>query len=177
MKHLSADRPDWKRVPRKRFYCKNVDTPGFKGWITLLILDEVREPLIVKVHSRPLCLADTGYAWLQQFPDGEHYTVTTMFDAGGKVVQWYIDICLQTGADERNIPWLDDLYLDLAVLPTMEVQLLDADELANALTNGEITQAEYDLAWREARNLSERIAREDFDLLKLIESHRQMLIG
>ncbi|WP_240620311.1 DUF402 domain-containing protein [Peribacillus acanthi] len=31
--------------------------------------------------------------WLQQFPWGKNHSVTTMLDANGDIVQWYIDIC------------------------------------------------------------------------------------
>jgi predicted RNA-binding protein associated with RNAse of E/G family len=176
MKHVTADRPDWKRVPRKRFSCKQIDTPAFSGSIVLLQLDEVREPLIVDMNGQKLCLADTGYSWLQQFPANEHYTILTMYDADAKVVQWYLDICLRTGLDERNIPWHDDLYLDLVVLPSGEILLLDADELADAREKGDITDAEYDLAWREAKRLKERIENGELKLAELSEIHRRMLL-
>jgi predicted RNA-binding protein associated with RNAse of E/G family len=176
MHRLYANRPDWKRVPNKRFYCKQIDTPSFVGSIILLLLDEVREPLIVDMGGQSLCLADTGYSWLQQFPANAHYTITTMYDANAKIVQWYIDICLQTGVDERNIPWLDDLYLDLVVYPTGEVFLLDADELADALEKGEISAAEYDMAWREVNQLKARIAQGNLKLAELSARHRKMLL-
>ena len=91
-------------------------------------------------------------------------------------MQWYIDICLQHGVDESNTPWLDDLYLDVVVSPSLEVELLDADELGQAWEAGEISKAEFDLAWREADKLMTQIARRRLKLLELGETHRQWLL-
>lgn len=176
MKRLFADRPDWKRILERRFYCSFLETPDFTGHITLLCLDKIREPLIVDLHGQPVCVVNHGYQWLQQFPANEHFAVTTMFDANQQVVQWYVDICLQTGVDPRSkIPWLDDLYLDLVITPKMEVELRDADELQEARESGEITAAEYELAWDVANRLMEQIAQNKFALLTLSETHRRML--
>lgn len=62
-----------------------------------------------------------------------------MFDNKGNIVQWYIDICLKNGLD-RNIPWLDDLFLDIILLPSEEVIQKDADELEEAYLNGIIEE-------------------------------------
>lgn len=100
-----------------------------------------------------------------------------MFDQNDQIVQWYIDICLRSGVDGSDIPWMDDLYLDLAVLPDMQVELLDADELADARESGEITTAEFDLAWTEANRLMEQIAHGHFGLFSLSDGHRRILLN
>ena len=73
-----------------------------------------------------MCIVDDGYMWLQHFPKGQNCTVTTMFDADGEVIQWYIDICNEIGT-ENNVPWWDDLFLDIIVLPTGEIIRQDED--------------------------------------------------
>ena len=60
MKRLQANRPDWKRVTERRFYCAPLDTPDFKGHVSLLCLDAVREPLVVGVNTKRICIADAG---------------------------------------------------------------------------------------------------------------------
>ena len=89
----------------------------------------------------------------------QHFTVTTHFDASGQIALWYIDICLLTGVGQNQIPWLDDLYLDLVVSPSMEVEVKDADELLAARESGEISTTEFNLAWCEADRLMESISR------------------
>jgi uncharacterized protein len=176
MKRLIANRPDWHRILQRRYYQTYLNTPAFRGYATLLCLDAVRERLIVQTQSGPLCIADAGYTWLQLFPEGERYTMITMYGADGHVVQWYIDICAQTGVSEAGIPWLDDLYLDIVITPDHKVELLDADELDEALRSEEISPSDYDLAWREANRLMEKFSRREFELLALCAPFRQILL-
>jgi len=65
---------------------------------------------------------------LQEFPLHKKHSITTMFDNNGKIVQWYIDVCLVNGVD-NEIPYLDDFYLDIILLPSGEVIQKDADKL------------------------------------------------
>jgi predicted RNA-binding protein associated with RNAse of E/G family len=172
-----ANMPGWKRILQHRFYHSYVDTPEFRGNITLYYMDAVTEPRMVEYFHRKTCIFDAGYSWLKQFPaDEQHFNVSTHFDASGQIVQWYIDICLHTGIDQNQIPWIDDLYLDLVVSPTMEIEVKDADELLAARESGDISTAEFDLAWREARRIMERIKENQFGLLALSNTHRQMLL-
>jgi predicted RNA-binding protein associated with RNAse of E/G family len=164
-------------VLQRRFTLSYIDTPGFTGHVSLLCLDAVREPLWVELGTRRLCLADAGYSWLQHFPaDEPHYVLTTMFDAQGQVIQWYFDICREHGVDARGVPWYDDLYLDVVLAPPEGPLLLDEDELADALQSGDITLAEYDLAWREARQLLHALEQGRAELLALGPEHRRMLL-
>ena len=48
--------------------------------------------------------------------------------------------------DIQNIPYEDDLYLDLVVYPDGTMIEEDMDELQDALSKGDITQQQYDLA-------------------------------
>jgi len=176
MERKFANHPGWKRILENRFYCSYLDSPEFRGHITLYCMDAVREPLVVEYFHQKTCIVDAGYAWLKQFPTGEHFTVTAQFDASARIVVWYIDVCLQTGVDQNQIPWLDDLYLDLVVSPEMEVEVKDADELLAARECGEITAAEFDLAWRAANRLMEQIANNRLGLLALSDAHRLMLL-
>lgn len=177
MKHKSAARPNWSRVPESRFAVIHLDTLEFSGYVTLIILDKVAEPKWVTIQGLDYCLADNGYAWMQQFPVGTNYAVTTQFDALGQPQQWYIDICKQHGVDEQGIPWYDDLYLDIVVAPNGDREILDADELDEALQKNVITQADYDLAWTTAKKVWELIEKKEFGLMQLCYEHRQLLLN
>jgi uncharacterized protein len=73
----------------KRKYAQSfLDTREFKGYITLLHINQVTEPLIVGYGNKNICIADQGYLWLQQFPMDKNHSVTTMFNTNGDVVQW-----------------------------------------------------------------------------------------
>lgn len=175
MERKYANFPGWNRILENRFYHMYLDSPDFVGYITLYCMDAVRAPLIVDYFQRKTCIVDTGYAWLKQFPAGEHFTVTAQYNTSARIVAWYIDICLDMGVDQDHIPWMDDLYLDLVISPSLEVEVKDADELLEARDSGKITAADFDLAWRTADQIMDQIARRQFGLLALSDTHRRML--
>ncbi|UAL47890.1 DUF402 domain-containing protein [Sutcliffiella horikoshii] len=175
LKRRHGDRSEWKRVLKRQYTQKFLDTDGFKGYVTLLKIHKVTEPLFVYYEEKNVCIVDDGYMWLQHFPNNEHYSLTTMFDANGEVVQWYIDITYENGV-ENNLPYTDDLFLDIIVLSTGEVLQKDADELEEALTRGTINQSQYQLAWAEANKINQQIENNDFQLMKLAKTHLEILL-
>lgn len=175
MKCVTADRPKWRRVRRRRFCLAQVDDAEFRGHISLLLLEEVTEPLWVGLAGRQVCIADAGYSWLQHFPSGARHTLTTMFDPQGCIVEWYVDICRRLGVDERGVPWYEDLYLDILISPGWEVEVIDADDLDGAWRQGLVTTAERDQAWSEANALLAQIRQHAFRLPLLSQAHRALL--
>lgn len=177
LKRKYGDRSEWKRVLKMEYIQSFLDTERFKGYVSLLHIQNVKEPLFVNYDGIKVCIADDGYIWLQHFPiKEEHHSLTTMFDSQGNIVQWYVDICLQCGI-ENNVPWMDDLFLDIVILPTGEVIKKDADELDEALSRGIIDQLQYEIAWKEANRLLMLIANDEFDLMKLSKNHKEILLN
>ncbi|WP_235822131.1 DUF402 domain-containing protein [Gottfriedia luciferensis] len=147
-----GDRSNWKRVLKRSYLQTFLNIEEFKGYVTLLNIERVSEPLIVQYKENKVCIVDDGYSWLQHFPSDDHYSLTTMFDTDGAIVQWYIDICRRNGI-ENGVPWMEDLFLDIIVLPNGDVHLLDIDELEEAMRVGVIDKDLYKLAWDEANRL------------------------
>ena len=176
MKQKRADRGDWQRILQKRFIMKYINTATFTGYVTLFCIDAVREPLRVVLGGEEICLADKGYIWLQHFPQNAHYALTTVFEADGELIRWYIDICKRHFLDEKGMLWYEDLYLDLDVAPDGEATLLDVDELDIALSQEKVTALEYELAWREASSLLTTIENDALPLLWSGEEHKEMLL-
>jgi uncharacterized protein len=175
LKRKFGDRSEWKRVIQRKYSQSYLDTKEFTGYITLLNTIKVTEPLSVSYFAeKKVCIVDDGYMWLQQFPLGKNHSVTTMFDANGDIVQWYIDICLCNGI-ENGIPWMDDLFLDIVLLPTGEIIEKDADEIEDALTKGIIDKSLYDLAWSEMENIKSLISTNNFELIRLSNNHKETL--
>ena len=87
-----------------------------------------------------------------------------MFDDKGQVVQWYIDICKTQGLTDQQVPWFDDLYLDVVVLPSGEVFLLDEDELEEAFGDGAVTSKDAALARKTAGRLLSIYSKRKFPL-------------
>lgn len=170
LKRKYGDHANWKRVLKKEYTSLFFDEDQFRGNVTLLKVHQVSEASYYHYGEKSVCIVDNGYSWLQHFPDGQHYSVTTMFDSEGTLVQWYIDICFQNGI-ENDVPWMDDLFLDIVVLPTGEVIQKDADELEDAYSAGIINETLYKLAWNEADRINNLIRNHNFDILGKSKEH------
>jgi uncharacterized protein len=118
---------------------------------------------MVRYKGEDLCIVSDGYMWLQQFPLNKRHSVTTMFNAAGEIVQWYIDICYKNSMD-NNIPYMDDLFLDLIFLPSEDIIKKDAEDLEKALLSGIIDKHLYEAAWAEQRSLLKMISNDYFAL-------------
>lgn len=91
-------------------------------------------------------------------------------------MQHYLDICLRNGVDADGMPWFEDLFLDVVVMPSGQTMVMDEDELDEALQHGVISQAHHDLAWRETSQLLGAIERFEFSLLGLCHLHQRSLL-
>jgi hypothetical protein len=165
MKRKFADRRGWKRVKEKRYSQFRVDDEHFNGYIAVVEIDRVIEPLFVSVCGKQRCVVDNGYIWMQFFPDGCAYVMTVMFDTTKTIIEWYFDICKKHGLGSDSIPYLDDLFLDVVVSPEFEIELIDQDELEAALTNNLIEASDYSFAYKEANQLIESIKSDELTLM------------
>ena len=91
-------------------------------------------------------MCDNHYRWLTILPREDFYCITVMMNEAGQVQVCYIDMIEKQGVDEDDVPWIDDLYLDLVVYPDGAVVEEDRDELEEALAAGEINRQQYELA-------------------------------
>lgn len=176
LKRKYGDRAEWPRVTDRRFIQAYLDEVEFKGYVTYLKVLEVTEPLFVQYGEKKVCIVDNGFTWLQHFPQDEQFSVTTMFDSNGEIVQWYIDICHQIGIENER-PWLDDLFLDIVVLPTGEVFQMDENELEDALVKRIIDQSLYELARSKSKAITRLIEVKGFHLLECTKIHKDRLQG
>jgi uncharacterized protein len=175
MKRKIASHDGWQRIFESRFNMTQLETPAFAGVVTRFDMIKVREPLFVNYNTERLCIADTGFTWLQHFPRNANYVVSSIFDANGNLVQHYIDVILEQGLDERRIPWYLDLYLDVIVTCSGQVMLKDVHELENAFETREITKAQFDFAHVTASSLISRIQFGNFGFLELAVQHHKHL--
>ena len=76
VKRTYADRPNWSRVIEKRFRTTYIEDEEFEGYMSIIYIDKVRDPLFVGVGDETLCLADDGFIWMQYFPlEREFYSL------------------------------------------------------------------------------------------------------
>jgi uncharacterized protein len=166
-----SSRPWWRRVKESRFSVWKLNGTLFSGYVTRLDLLEVTSPLWVKSCGEEICVADEGYSWLQHFPRGTHYTLTSQWDEKGEILQWYFDICEKHGLTDDGIPYWEDLYLDIVGTPDHTFELLDQDELVEALEQKRISSEQYKLAVREADKLLRLLKDGSVELLELAKLH------
>lgn len=154
IKYLS--RRDWPRILRSSVtFCeKTCPTIHFVG--SLYRMYEVTAPLYVPALGQPLCAADAGYAWLHILPEKENWCLTAMYDASGAPVQYYFDISQDNTLDGENSRFTD-LYLDIVCLPDGRTEIIDQEELDEALAGGIITQQQHALAQHTAQTLQQQI--------------------
>ena len=168
-------RNDWSRITSRRYSQKWVEEQDFTGYIALTEIHEITTPFVKPMAGKNICIIDKNYTRLQQLPMNAHYAVTTMFNDKGQIVQWYIDITNCNGVDQGE-PYMEDLFLDIIVLPTGEVITKDEDELQQALENNWITKEQYELAYTTFYQVLKELEQGTFNLLTSSSKYREVLL-
>ncbi|CAG7637377.1 DUF402 domain-containing protein [Paenibacillus allorhizosphaerae] len=161
MKKKFADEPGWFRIYEKSYVQMYVEEASFTGYVSLLTLKKVEEPICVNYGGGDLCIVDNDYEWLMLFPIHRKFAVTASIDNHGNIVQWYIDLIKDMGLTEAGVPYIEDLYLDIVYLPDGCVYVLDADELEDALEKGTVSEEDYITAKETAAQLVKNLQNEN----------------
>ena len=98
-----------------------------------------------------------GYYLIEVTPIKENYNIRFYYDKNKKLIDYYIDITLENGV-ENKIPYYIDLYLDIIHYPENDsVGYIDEDELKDALNNKIISRSDYLLAYKVGEKLLKEI--------------------
>lgn len=150
-KYLGKTYKDYAKIFTSRIM--KIDEDNIKGYAGLIKFAEVNRPLIVREKGEEVCIINNGYSELAFLPDNENWMVWAIYDEQGGIVEWYFDITRKNSVDENGIPYCDDMYLDAVLMPDGRVLILDEDELRGARDNGNITQDEFEMAYRVLNKL------------------------
>lgn len=156
LKRRFLNRAGWARLLRSEYEQIHYDEPAFNGVAGVLYILQLREPLFVQKFNPAadtVCIADSGYIWIGLVQKQHNYAITAMYDDRGQLVEYYIDICLPYRFDEQGHAYFDDLYLDIVLYPDGHIDLLDEDELEDAFNHGQVSQAQYETAYRVRADL------------------------
>ena len=158
MKRKIADLSDWNQKLQVTYRQMFVEEEDFKGYVTRVQFDDVQDPIWYQpaAHHRYL-LVDDQYVWLQYFPSNANYAVTTVIDPQGALVHHYVDIHAGSGVTADGVPYFDDLFLDLVILPSGERFVLDVEELEEAKEQAVITSMQWKLAYKTLQDLQQAI--------------------
>ena len=150
--HKTLRREDWTNILKRSEAYMPLRRGDFAAMTSLFHLQMLKKPLMSDVFGEMTTILDDGYYWLQIAPEKHGWWLSVMFTETGRLQQYYFDV-----AQNNNIcgedSTFDDLLLDIVVRPDGAVKLLDADEMEEAFIHGAVTQSEYELAWKTAKNL------------------------
>lgn len=125
------------------------------SYIVVKKLIKVDKKFIIKDN---LCVMDNNYYVVEVIPKNENYAMRLFLDNNKKPLEYYFDICKNNCLEPTTlVPIYDDLYLDITVLND-EINILDEDELEEALKTKNITQVDYKLVMSIKEQLLKEIS-------------------
>lgn len=94
------------------------------------------------------------------------FKVSKIFDKDNKIVYWYCDIIqMEIGADQNTLIF-EDLLIDVILYEDGSINILDLDELCDALDHHLISETDAKYALRTLDNLLKLIYQGHFNSLK-----------
>lgn len=159
-KYLDA-RQTWLQKATYTYHYERIETGRFKGYISYIHIQDVEAPRVIEQGELRICIQDKDYRGVIFLPDDHNWAVTAVYDAEGRIVEWYFDMTDNNAVDVQGVPYFDDLYLDVVVTPTGIPRILDQDELEAAREAGAITQAQYDKAYTACFYVIKEVVRDN----------------
>ena len=171
MKKKHFDHRNWHRVSSHEQHIY----PLPEGILVDFIAGEVTKPLVVSSCGEQVVVLDSHHRWVYFAPTGGFHALTVQLDAEDRPVQFYIDINHSNGVSEDGIPYGMDLYLDVVALPegwqVRAAEIIDADELEEAVSQGLVTPELAEFAWTEAQKVQALLMDQAFDDLHVVQKH------
>lgn len=169
-------RSDWHRILERRYTVSPCSFQGMEGVVSLLEIQKVTNPLTVHYESGEVLIADAGYSWLQLAFKDRFFWATVMFDDKGEFMQGYFDITGGNTFEDMENPKFQDMYLDLVLLRDGGIQVLDRDELDEALEQKEITEEQYRKTVEEGEKLHWFLQENKEELVRFCVQWREKLL-
>ncbi|MBR1386150.1 MAG: DUF402 domain-containing protein [Bacilli bacterium] len=135
-------------------------------YVSVKKLIDVTDKFII---SNNIVAMDNGYYILEIIPKKENYALRVFFNDKKEIIEYYFDIIKGSGLDEvYNVPYFDDLYLDITILnSTKEIKIIDEEELVTAYRNHDISSDDYHLVLNVKEKLLKEIRSWSNKLLKI----------
>ena len=145
----------------------------FSGDIYFYKFIDVKDKILIPNGK---CIMDNNYKWLEFYDYSSKVKLTAIYDENSEIIEWYFDIAREIGKD-NGIPYEDDLYLDVVVIPSGEIILLDEDELKEAFNKREMTKEEYENAYEEAKQLMNKLKNNKDKLKEYTDKYLFQMLG
>ena len=152
---------NWKRVTQREYISDTIEEKNIRGEASLLFIKKVESPSFKEYGNNiKIKIADEKFYWLQIAIENENYWITAMYDDKKSLIQYYIDITEKNVVNTKEDSYFYDLFLDIVVLNTGEVFLLDEDELEQALKEKKTNHKQYELAYNKAKEIIKFVSKE-----------------
>jgi len=168
-------RSDWYRILERRYTVKPCTFQNMEGVVSLLEIQKVTNPLTVHYEDGDVLIADEGYSWLQLAFKDQFFWATVMYDDKGEFMQGYFDITGGNTFEDMENPKFQDMYLDLVLLKNGGIQVLDREELDEALEQKEITVEQYQQTVTEGEKLYGFLKENKEEFLQFCKEWREKL--
>lgn len=140
---------DWDFIVMKR------NTENY--YLSIKRINQIDKTFVVEQFGKSIVYIDNGYYIIEFTPLDQFYNARVYLDRDANVIGYYFDMSRGNGVKE-NIPYYDDLYLDVIFCPDGNlIEIIDEDELNDALNDGKITREEFDLAKNVCSTLIDEI--------------------
>ena len=166
------NKSNWARVIKRETAC--VDIKEQEGVAYLIKIKEVTEPLSKICLGELVKLADVGYYWLQIGLKDKNFWLTAMYDENEKFVQYYFDVTRKNVIQGKE-SYFEDLYLDVICLGEGKIEILDKDELDDALLEGSIDKRDYDFSVKTAEQIIANVLKNKSEYDKLCMKYFKIL--
>lgn len=126
--------------------------------LTIKKINKIDQPFVVQEFGKNMVFIDDGYYIVEFTPLNQFYNARVFLDRNANVIGYYFDMSRENGLRD-NIPYYDDLYLDVVYFPDENnlIEVLDEDELLEAFNEGKISKEEYKLAKQVGAHVIEEI--------------------
>ena len=168
MRKKYIDKVYMREVLNKEWYLEKDEK--LNGYIALKYIKEISKPLSAFSNGKKYIGLDKGYSILEYVPLDRKYNCRIFFDKLNRPLCFYFDINNGSGI-ENNIPWYDDLYLDVTMeCPTITetgyyIRLDDEAELKMAKNEGQIDEDSYNNAYKVAEKLMQELREQNNDIV------------
>ncbi|GEM45277.1 DUF402 domain-containing protein [Deinococcus cellulosilyticus] len=171
MKKKCFDHRNWHRTTSDEQHIYNL----LDGILVDYLAGEVTKPLVVSSCGVQMTVLDSFHRWIHWAPTGAHHALTVQLDAQDRPIQFYIDINHSNAVSEDGLPYGMDLYLDVVALTegwqVKTAEIIDGDELEEAISQGRVSPELAEFAWMQARNVHALLLNQAFEDLLVVQKH------